>query len=1030
MDNKENILGLYPHNQKIYHQVEKAFQSGEKVVGIVEATGAGKTYNALQLAYDHPHLKIVFLAPSNSILEHIQMIIEKNPDLDFKRDFPNLQLRTYQSLLNLSYEEIETMDIDLLILDEFHHIGAPIWGSRVDTILEKHPAIKVFGMTAYTVRDRKTVYERDMANPNTEELFSNKIVARYDLCDAIIDGVLPKPIYRSAHIHLLSIEAKLEKIVEAQIPTQEEQKKYWDLLEDIKKRISSAPSLFDILKRNIKPSGKYIYFCPLNTSLDGNGLDTIMQEVKDCFKSYIKEEDIVFYKTLSKDSKEGKKNRDAFYKDQTMDGKNAKDKLRIIFAVNQYNEGVHAPNVDGVIMGRGTTSDIVFFEQLGRALSVRGDHFQKFVEYEKYTKEELLNFFDEKEQELLKDRKKEDLIEKLIAPVVIDLAGNIDFIKELENDLKDRIREKKEKENIFSKSRKPFFSDVMFDIAMLNQELFEILKDLEERLTFDSWDKMYFLVCQYYQYYKNLQIPGGFKTKNGYEYNEEGSYLGKWLIRQYQAYKNGTLSEIHQKKLENVGVEFDKIRFRLHFEESFSLAQAYYLHYKDSWIPYDFKTKNGYEPDPNGFALGHWMEVQRARYRNNELPEESKKLLESIEINAFARKADFDWDKNFKLAKAYLDHHGDLNISQNFCTKDGYTYDADGFHLGQWLNNQKHHYRQQKLTLERQKKLEEIGVRLKPICLDALWDQKCTLLKVYHQHYKDFKIPKSFRTTNGYEQDDKGIPLGQWLNAQYQQYAKGYLSEDRKKKLEELGLKMDTKRPETHWDEKYELAKIYYQHHGNLAIPARFRTQNGYESDPSGVLLGKWFHHQLEGYKKGILSKEHQEKLEAIGAIFTAKTSQAKWQEQFELVRMYCQQHGGLWSFYKVCSQNGSAIDPKVGFLNRWIQKQYFDFASGKLSKENQSLLESIGIHFKEDTIQFIELCRQSQIDFVAFLLRNISFKELEAKLAFLKEKKEPIYKNGNLHEIFSMDAMELNETYGISYEQLLDQSFLSSKRK
>ena len=54
-------------------------------------------------------------------------------------------------------------------------------------------------MTAYTVRDRGTIYERDMANPETNEIFSNKIVSRYDLCDAILDGVLPEPIYRTAH---------------------------------------------------------------------------------------------------------------------------------------------------------------------------------------------------------------------------------------------------------------------------------------------------------------------------------------------------------------------------------------------------------------------------------------------------------------------------------------------------------------------------------------------------------------------------------------------------------------------------------------------------------------------------------------------------------------------------------------------------------------------------------------------------------------------------------------------------------------
>lgn len=43
-------------------------------------------------------------------------------------------------------------------------------------------------MTAYTVRDRGTPYERDMANPETNELFSEKICNRYDICDGILDA--------------------------------------------------------------------------------------------------------------------------------------------------------------------------------------------------------------------------------------------------------------------------------------------------------------------------------------------------------------------------------------------------------------------------------------------------------------------------------------------------------------------------------------------------------------------------------------------------------------------------------------------------------------------------------------------------------------------------------------------------------------------------------------------------------------------------------------------------------------------------
>ena len=212
MSNEYKMVGLYDHNAESYKKVSDAFRE-EDVVAIVHATGTGKSYNALQLAYDNKDKKILYVVPSNGIIEHIKKIINDNPNLSFERDFSNLEFRTYQSFISMNTDEISEIDVDMLILDEFHHIGAPKWGARINTLIENHPDVKVFGMTAYTVRDRGTSYERDMANPDTDELFSNKVVSRYDLCDAMIGGVIPKPIYKSAYVNLIGTERILEEKV-------------------------------------------------------------------------------------------------------------------------------------------------------------------------------------------------------------------------------------------------------------------------------------------------------------------------------------------------------------------------------------------------------------------------------------------------------------------------------------------------------------------------------------------------------------------------------------------------------------------------------------------------------------------------------------------------------------------------------------------------------------------------------------------------------------------------------------------------
>ena len=45
----------------------------------------------------------------------------------------------------------------------------------VKKIIETHPNLKIFGMTAYTVRRRGTEYERDMALEGGDQLFSDNI---------------------------------------------------------------------------------------------------------------------------------------------------------------------------------------------------------------------------------------------------------------------------------------------------------------------------------------------------------------------------------------------------------------------------------------------------------------------------------------------------------------------------------------------------------------------------------------------------------------------------------------------------------------------------------------------------------------------------------------------------------------------------------------------------------------------------------------------------------------------------------------
>ncbi len=934
--NEFQKVGLYEHNAESYKKIKSAYERGQNVAGIVHATGTGKTYNALELAYDNKDKKIIYVVPSSGITEHIKKIIEDNPNLDLEKDFPNLEFRTYQSFISLSKEEIQNIQCDLLILDEFHHIGAPVWGARINTMIETHPNMKIFGMTAYTIRDRGTSYEKDMAADDSDELFSNKIESRYDLCDAMIDGILPKPIYKSAYINLMGTESKLEEKVQKLSASSSEYQEYMEILSNVKKRIHEAPSIPDILRKNIKPNGKYIYFCPPCSEDGTNDIETIKKQAIEWFKQFVKEEDIVIYTSTSEMGEYGKLNRDAFYKDVTIEGEKVNNKLRIMFAINQYNEGIHAPNIDGVIMGRGTSSDIVYFEQLGRALSVRGNTKETFEELETHSLEELTNMCKSRDIPLKENQTKEELIEKLIAPVVIDLTNNYEFIKELENNLKNRI--KSLQSNKANGHRVIKIKDATFDIEIVNQDLFEMLRYVSDRLT-STWEDHYKLAKAYFEHHGDLLIPATFATSDGYTFDENGVKLGSWLFRQRNSF-NKLTSE--QKEL-LTSIDFTSSVYDDRWLKNYEIVRAYYEHYGNLRIPVKFRTKNGITHDENGVRIRNWVNYQRMYF--SKLTEKQQQLVTSMGLVLTTRKV-HSWEENYKLAKIYYEHYGDLLIPVKFKTSDGYTYDENGIKLGTWMREQRYSF--SKLSPEKQELLKSIGFVLNT--RKEGWLRNYELVKMYYEHHGNLNIPQKFTTKNGFTYDEDGVHIGYWLGNQKNQFSN--LPKEKQHLLKKIGL-VNTRNEQ--WLRNYELAKIYYEYYGDVHMLSKFKTSDGITYDKNGVQLGRWLSYQIKTCDP---DSEHGRLLSELGVTFNVKKTNQEIMD--------------------ICASNN--IDTK---LNKTI-------------------------------------------------LTHISLEELTSKIEFLKEHNLSLtLDDGKLSEIFSLSNKDMQEKYGISLEELVSKYSLKvSKTK
>ena len=222
------------------------------------------------------------------------------------------------------------------------------------------------------------------------------------------------------------------------------------------------------------------------------------------------------------------------------------------------------------------------------------------------------------------------------------------------------------------------------------------------------------------------------------------------------------------------------------------------------------------------------------------------------------------WIIKYNIASAYYEHNGNLEIPEKFKTLNGYEYDENGINLGIWIQNQKQLYKKAKLSPEKINLLKKLGMCFETRDNNNEWNKNYALVQNYYEHHGNLKIPVKFKTLNGYEYDENGISLGTWLATQRQSYKKAKLSPERINLLKKLGMRLETVNYND-WNENYALVQNYYEHHGNLEIPVKFKTLNGYEYDENGINLGIWIQNQKQLYKKANLSPERINLLESIG---------------------------------------------------------------------------------------------------------------------------------------------------------------------
>ena len=192
--------------------------------------------------------------------------------------------------------------------------------------------------------------------------------------------------------------------------------------------------------------------------------------------------------------------------------------------------------------------------------------------------------------------------------------------------------------------------------------------------------------------------------------------------------------------------------------------------------------------------MGIWIHSQRQAFKGKgklTISKEKIDLLKQIGM-IFGDVHMTEWMNMYNLAKAYYEHHGNLEIVKKFKTKNGYEYDENGVKLGIWIHSQRKAFKGKgKSTINKEKidLLKQIGMNFGDVYITK-WMNMYNLAKTYYEYYGNLKIPYSFKTINGYEYDETGIKLGVWIRSQRQLYRgeAGNMTEEKIKKLENIGM--------------------------------------------------------------------------------------------------------------------------------------------------------------------------------------------------------------------------------------------------
>ena len=328
----------------------------------------------------------------------------------------------------------------------------------------------------------------------------------------------------------------------------------------------------------------------------------------------------------------------------------------------------------------------------------------------------------------------------------------------------------------------------------------------------------------------------------------------------------------------------------------------------------------------------------RGKGRGNEIINEHFTVVDEVKDcrRLFARLNEIlnaSWDTMYRMAEEYYKDNGNLLVPVAYVTESGYP-------LGAWIATQRKVFAGKTagyLDACQVEQLEAIGMCWQG-AQEAGWEKNFAQAEKYFKEHGNLLVPADYVTKDG-------CGLGRWVRRQREKYRgfvrtkeffkegsdgkKNHFHSVRIERLSGIGMVWEENDP---WEYKFELAKQYYEEHGNLRMP------NDYVA--GGVWLERWLREQRARFSEDAhkpLTEGQKEKLLSLGIKPGVSQAELAWRKQYGEAEEFYQKYGNLSVPKQYMAGSGKN-------LGNWLKHQRERLRKGKLSGWQETMLNGIGM--------------------------------------------------------------------------------------